>query len=683
MPADATQTFLAAIQASNLLSAKVWSELTAWVNETSPDVNALAKELNKRGWLTPYQIKQIHKGKGADLTLGTYQLCDLLGEGGMGQVFRAKHTRLGREVALKFIKKEKLAKGSTIDRFRQEIQAIAQLSHPNVVLAYDADEVNGVNFYTMEYVDGPDLTRIVRDKGPVSIPEGCEYIRQAALGLQHAAQRGLVHRDIKPSNILVSKSGQVKLLDLGLAMFHQPLEVDAGRVTVEGFILGTPDFLAPEQARDSSKVDVRADIYSLGATLYYILTGKVPYEMSSPTDKVMAHCMAPVPSLCAKLPQAPPALDAVIQWMMAKLPEHRPQVPAQVAAALQPFCTPPSGAIAPPPSHIPGYYPAPQAPAPAPAPDESSIRFAIPREETQTPPTKRKVKHPFPTTMVVVAVSLITLFVGAGFVLNKVLNASDPEPEAEFRNSLEMKMIRLPGGTFTMGSPKDEPRRGDDEGPQREVTLSGPFFMSATEVTELQYHKLVGSSPSQKAKNSRTPAEMPVDSVNYGEAVEFCKKLTEREIKRRKGWEYRLPTEAEWEYACRAGTNTPYWSGTGLVPDKHAVYTADKDDPLPDGAKDPRVPIIPGKAGGTEANPFGLHDMHGNVAEWVWDWYAPYTADAVKNPTGPADGDFRIARGGSWDMGSAGLRSAARMKLIPSARISSVGFRVVYAPITK
>ncbi|OAI54255.1 hypothetical protein AYO44_15270 [Planctomycetaceae bacterium SCGC AG-212-F19] len=188
---------------NQLLEATQLSQV-ARLQARAADARGLARELVQRGWLTPYQVNQLFQGHGKDLVLGHYLLLERLGEGGMGQVFKARHARLGRIVALKVIRKDKLADPEAVGRFRREIQAVAQLSHPNVVAAFDADQTDDALFLIMEYVEGIDLARLVREQGPLPVPVACEYIRQAALGLQHAHEKGLVHRDVKPSNLLVA-----------------------------------------------------------------------------------------------------------------------------------------------------------------------------------------------------------------------------------------------------------------------------------------------------------------------------------------------------------------------------------------------------------------------------------------------------------------------------------------------
>src|SRR5262249_30748015 len=230
----------------------------------------LAKELLQRGWLTAYQINQLFQGRGRDLTLGPYVLLQRIGEGGMGQVFKAWHRHLDRTVALKIIRKDRLDNFETVRRFQREIEIAARLSHPNIVAAYDADEIDGTRYIALEYVEGIDLAKLVKQSGPLPIAQACDYIRQAALGLQHAFERGLVHRDIKPSNLLVTtvsldtprvEAGNVKILDMGLARL-QGGDNQAEAITQFQATLGTPDFISPEQARDARSADIRADLYS-------------------------------------------------------------------------------------------------------------------------------------------------------------------------------------------------------------------------------------------------------------------------------------------------------------------------------------------------------------------------------------------------------------------------------------
>jgi WD40 repeat protein/tRNA A-37 threonylcarbamoyl transferase component Bud32 len=300
------------------------------------DPRLLARELVQRGWLTPYQANQIVLGRAAGLRLGAYVLLDKLGEGGMGAVYKAHHQKLGRVVAVKVIRKERLSHPDAVRRFQREIQAAARLVHPSVILAYDADEADDRHFFVMEYVEGTDLARLVRRQGPLPVGLACDCVRQAALALQHAHEHGLVHRDVKPSNLLLTAgpSPVVKVLDLGLARLQAAASEESTTLTQEGAVMGTPDYIAPEQARDSHTVDIRADLYSLGGTLYYLLTGRVPFPGGTLTEKLLKHQFdepAPVERL---RPDVPPEVAGVVRRLMAKRPEERYQTPAELAMAL-------------------------------------------------------------------------------------------------------------------------------------------------------------------------------------------------------------------------------------------------------------------------------------------------------------------------------------------------------------
>jgi serine/threonine protein kinase/WD40 repeat protein len=306
-----------------------------------PEVRALAGELVRRGWLTPYQANQLLQGHGSELVLGPYRILERLGEGGMGQVFKARHVRMDRLIALKVIAKEHLAGRQAVERFTREARAAAQLSHPNIVVAHDADEVGNRHFLAMEHVEGTDLARLVKQSGPLPIAQACDYIRQAALGMQHAHERGVVHRDIKPSNLMVTRAGPgaapvVKILDFGLARFESE-SARKTRLTHLGSLMGTVDYIAPEQADNARNADIRSDIYSLGCSLFYLLTGKPPFPGQDAVTKVVARLVDKPPSARALRPDIPPALDAVVAKMMGRVPAQRHQAPAEVASALESF----------------------------------------------------------------------------------------------------------------------------------------------------------------------------------------------------------------------------------------------------------------------------------------------------------------------------------------------------------
>jgi serine/threonine-protein kinase len=344
MSSDPAAILVRRLSQSALLQPGQLKELTATLQAQFPDPRALAQELVRRGWVTIYQVQQVALGKGAELTLGPYVLLEKLGEGGMGQVFKAKHARLGRVVALKVVRPDLVTDQEVVQRFFREIEVISRISHPNIVHAYDAGPIGKALMLAMEFVDGVDLDKLVKRDGPLPVRQACDYIRQAACGLQHAHEKALVHRDIKPSNLLVAKGqgpqapGVVKILDMGLARLIQPAPSSRTRnLTVLGgtaWTMGTPDYLAPEQAIEFHKADIRADIYSLGCTLFFLLTGRPPFEGTLP-EKLMKHQQVEPEPLEKVRPDAPPELGPVLARLLAKLPAERYQTPAEVAAALE------------------------------------------------------------------------------------------------------------------------------------------------------------------------------------------------------------------------------------------------------------------------------------------------------------------------------------------------------------
>ncbi len=335
MPLDSAVALLDALRHGHLLEPAQLDEVGQDIHARFPQPRALAAELIRRGWLTPFQANHLLQGRGGELLLGSYVLLERLGEGGMGAVYKARNWKLGRVVALKVIKKERLTSEDAVRRFHREIRAAAALSHPNIVAAYDADEVNGTHFFAMECVEGSDLAKLIKQHGPSPVAQACDWVRQAAVGLQHAHERGLVHRDIKPHNLLLTKQGVVKVLDMGLARVAAGEDGEISTtMTQEGMVMGTPDYMAPEQAEQSHTVDIRADLYSLGCTLYHLLAGRVPFPGGTLIQKLKNHQSNQPAPLEALRPETPQAVCEVVYKLMAKRPEDRYQTPAEAAAAL-------------------------------------------------------------------------------------------------------------------------------------------------------------------------------------------------------------------------------------------------------------------------------------------------------------------------------------------------------------
>ncbi|MBI5757121.1 MAG: serine/threonine protein kinase [Planctomycetales bacterium] len=268
------------------------------------DTQEFARELVRQKKLTRFQAEQIYLGKGQSLVLGNYVILDRLGEGGMGMVFKAEHKRMKRLVALKVVTTSKLDSPDAVRRFRREVEAAAKLSHPNIVAAHDADEAKGAHFLVMEFVDGDNLSHLVKTHGPLPVEWAVDCIVQAARGLAHAHTQGVIHRDIKPSNLMLDKQGNVKILDMGLARLNESKSgghTDA--LTDSDSIFGTVDYMSPEQALNTKRADRPADIYSLGVTLFFLVTGNAPFTGGTAMEKLVAHREQPIPSLA----------DAVLQ----------------------------------------------------------------------------------------------------------------------------------------------------------------------------------------------------------------------------------------------------------------------------------------------------------------------------------------------------------------------------------
>jgi serine/threonine protein kinase len=299
--------------------------------------NALDQVAPKVGPSGSSIIREIGPGS----RLGNYQILETLGEGGMGVVLKAKHLRMERLVALKVLRSKAMQSATGVQRFQKEVRAAAKLSHTNIVTAYDADEVDGVHFLVMEYVNGHSLAELLASRGRFEIVEAVGYVIQVARGLEYAHSEGIVHRDIKPGNLLLDKRGTVKILDMGLASMREtpgedapPVQQRGEFVTQENQLLGTYDYMPPEQAEDARSVDHRADIYSLGCTLYRLITGRLPYAGDTAIKKILAHRESPIPSIGKLRPDAPAALDFVLRRMMEKSPADRQQSMTEVIAEL-------------------------------------------------------------------------------------------------------------------------------------------------------------------------------------------------------------------------------------------------------------------------------------------------------------------------------------------------------------
>jgi formylglycine-generating enzyme required for sulfatase activity len=907
-----------------------------------------------------------------------YHVVELIGKGGMGDVYKAEHRLMERLVALKVIKRELTRNSQAVDRFRREVRAAAALTHNNIVAAYDADRAGDSHFLVMEYVEGTDLSKIVLSRGPLAVREACAYIYQAALGLQHAHGRGMVHRDIKPHNLMVTRDGTVKILDFGLASLSEvPIgasnePIPHGALTSAGAIMGTPDYIAPEQATDARSADIRADIYSLGVTFYYLLTGQTPFDAGMVRQKLLGRAVLQARPIRAERPEVPAGVADIIGRMLAHDPAKRFQSPAQLADALVSFVPDHAGSARairqpspwptaawilavtsflwmlvaavvlvnvawirlqwPQPlaawlvtSAVPTFLTGlcllaasfrasrrtagvfdrasaivallpinPLALALWPASlwvlsvlryaqsadgarehaastafrfgwlrllltaattaavctaviyietdraevlvdvQDSSIAVHVSKQGqevrilkdgkptiTVLPSGEYELSATGPDEVLRVTPSTITLARGdqksvvvrafpkslpaerhakyddalktadlwlrlvhtgkyeeayeelASDALRKQVTkqafaanskatweklgpmgySARPLPEfkatlpgvgpgeymvfesrvpfargnqidqhrqrltlvladatwrvldydlqpisltsdarvqtpsdstrSPIANSIGMKLALIPAGEFQMGSPATEEGRKASWELSHRVKLTKPFYMGIYEVTQDEYRQVTDRDPfefsptglAKKAVENLDTKHFPAETVSWEDARNFCRLLSERPAERTAGRKYRLPSEAEWEYACRAGTSTPNHFGKELTSELANVS-------LDDYSRSLRRPTT---VGSYPPNPFGLYDMHGNVAEWVADWFEMdyFKSSPIENPLGPPssrimpNGGARTIKGASYVDPLQRLRSAYRNYRPPDLTGGDLGFRIV------
>src|SRR5689334_16936788 len=331
MPAPATtDDLLDLVRKSGLIEP---DRLDAFVGQLADGASTEPRELVARlveaGLLTNFQGEQFLLGKWRGFTIGKYKVLERLGSGGMGTVYLCEHLVVRRKVAVKVLPASKADNPSALARFYREARAAGVLDHPNLVKAHDIDQDGGLHFLIMDYIDGSNLQEIVTRFGPLSVERAAHYVAQAAAGLQHAHDSGLVHRDVKPANILLDRVGTIRVLDLGLARFSDPTDQLTLKYDDKN-VLGTADYVSPEQALNSHEVDARADIYSLGATFYFLLTGQPPFPGGKIAQKLIWHQLKEPTPVHELRPDVPKELSDLVARMMCKKPVGRFQAPADV-----------------------------------------------------------------------------------------------------------------------------------------------------------------------------------------------------------------------------------------------------------------------------------------------------------------------------------------------------------------
>ncbi|MEL7498721.1 MAG: serine/threonine-protein kinase [Planctomycetota bacterium] len=328
---ESAQEVLHELTAAGLLSS---DQATKYGAEIETGTEVLLQKLIDDGHITEYQAQKFRDGKASDIYFGDYVVIDKLGQGGMGTVLLARHRRMDRQVAIKVLPVTVLESKDAVARFYQEVKVAAQLTHPNIVLSFDAGEHHGFHYLVMEYVPGHDLAEVLSQLGPIPIPMALDYVSQAAKGLNYAHGKGVVHRDIKPSNLLLNDEGVIKILDMGLARLGTTINQEVTQLTTTGQVMGTVEYMSPEQAEDTRQADVRSDIYSLGCTLYRLLTGRSPFSRDTVVKTILAHRSDAIPQIETGFPEDN-EVNGLFQRMVAKKPEDRFQSTSSLIAAIE------------------------------------------------------------------------------------------------------------------------------------------------------------------------------------------------------------------------------------------------------------------------------------------------------------------------------------------------------------
>ena len=564
--------------------------------------------------------------------IGKYQVIKILGEGGMGQVVLAREPVTDSMVAIKLIKPEFLNKSWAVHRFLTEARHMFRMSHGSIIRVLDVSDRAEGPYFVMPFMPGGSLADKIKPGEPLPAETILPVARAVAEALHHAHTRGITHRDLKPSNILLDTDGKAQLADFGLLRtFLNDTIIDTSQPQMEG----TVPYMSPAVAAGKAE-DTRCDIYAFGCLLYEMLTGQPPYQ--GPTvDAVLKQIQdGPPPPIRQLNPHAPAALTAIADHAMARELRDRYASMADVVEELERVA---QGKV------LIGTH---------------GKEQSAPHGKAGGSANKRKA---------LIAAGAVAIIGLAAFGISRLDWKHDYNPQGiaptvppqenltvDLGDGVTMDFVLIHPGSFTMGS---DTSAAKNEKPAHKVTLTKPYYLGKYEVTQEQWEKLMGSNPSN-FKGAKKPVEM----VTWNDCQYFLAKLKEK----LPGQSFRLPTEAEWEYACRAGSTGDYCYGDGedsLA--EYAWYSGYSGSMAhPVGAKKP--------------NAWGLYDMHGNVWEWCADWVGDYPLGSLTDPTGPEKGSAWVFRGGSYGDAATACRSANRYGFGPAFRSYILGFRVAAVP---
>ncbi|MBI4851513.1 MAG: SUMF1/EgtB/PvdO family nonheme iron enzyme [Acidobacteria bacterium] len=627
--------------------------------ETCPDDNTKLADFDVSGLV----------GKTID---GKYEIQTLLGLGGMGGVFRARHTFINNEVAIKLINPKLATHEEIVERFLREARAAAAIDHPNAVKVTDFGRADGMLYLVMEYVAGYNLTQLIRKKGKLSPSTTANIMSQICAALDDAHAKKIIHRDLKPDNVMIkvdrNKKHIVKVFDFGIAKMMMDGKQD-NSITRAGTIVGTVNYMSPEQCRGEGNIDLRSDIYSLGVVAFEMLTGRLPFTAPTPTGLAVKHIVEPPPSLRSIVSEIPESVDKAVLKALNKEPKDRYTSAGEFANELlhaahseglydQDTEFPPVSGIST------GDYNKP--------PKTSSIN-AISNTQLNAQGNTTVTENQKPKWLyAALGIVLLVVLAGGGYVgVSKFLVKAPAPPGSQEDDKRYPGMVLIKGGWMKMGSEEGN----EDERPVRDIKVDS-FYMDVTPVTNTQFQKFVnetkyvtdaekeGEEYDWQRYASSERADHPVTCISWNDAMAYAK------------WaDKRLPTEAEWEYAARGGKIGESYPWGKEDPKNHANFG---QGDLAGAALTGEVELPTKAVKAYPANGYGLFNMAGNVWQWCNDWYEKgyYFSASETNPKGPASGKVKVLRGGSWYTDAAKIRVSARNSDTPTGgRQNDYGFR--------